>query len=158
MYVLIILLYFLGWSSTSVCVNGREGRGRKKSTRHNWQRLKEKLHFAHIWPRELWMPFMRHQRATWWAWWKMPTSLPSMQRGSLFNPGTSSRPAVSMETKTGTSWPTLVNSSSNFHVKCELWTVFIVILYIVGVGINPGNLPCTTCVRPGCKRYMVGGI
>ena len=27
-----------------------------------------------------------------------------------------------------------------------------------GVGVNPGNLLCTTCVRPGCKRYTVGGI
>ena len=35
--------------------------------------------------------------------------------------------------------------------------VFIVILYIAGVGVNPGNLLCTTCVRPGCKRYMVVG-
>ena len=26
------------------------------------------------------------------------------------------------------------------------------------MGVNPGNLPCTTCVRPGCKRYMVSGI
>ena len=24
------------------------------------------------------------------------------------------------------------------------------------MGINPGNFPCTTCLRPGCKRYMVG--
>ena len=31
-------------------------------------------------------------------------------------------------------------------------------LYIAGVGVNPGNLLCTTCVRPGCKRYTVGGI
>ena len=30
-------------------------------------------------------------------------------------------------------------------------------MYIGGVGTNPGNLPCTTCVRPGCKRYTVGG-
>ena len=30
-------------------------------------------------------------------------------------------------------------------------------MYIGRVGGNPGNLPCTTCVRPGCKRYMVGG-
>ena len=30
-------------------------------------------------------------------------------------------------------------------------------MYIGGVGANPGNLPCTTCVRPGCKRYTVGG-
>ena len=46
---------------------------------------------------------------------------------------------------TGTSW------------NCELWTVFVFILYTDGVGANPGNLPCTTCVRPGCKRYTVGG-
>ena len=26
------------------------------------------------------------------------------------------------------------------------------------MGVNPGNLLCTTCVRPGCKRYTVGGI
>ena len=26
-----------------------------------------------------------------------------------------------------------------------------------GVVINPGSRPCTTCVRPGCKRYTVGG-
>ena len=31
-------------------------------------------------------------------------------------------------------------------------------LYIAGVGVNPGNLLCTTCVRPGCKRHTVGGI
>ena len=36
--------------------------------------------------------------------------------------------------------------------------VFILYMYISGVGTNPGNLPCTTCVRPGCKRYTVGGI
>ena len=35
--------------------------------------------------------------------------------------------------------------------------VFILYMYISGVGANPGNLPCTTCVRPGCKRYTVGG-
>ena len=38
-----------------------------------------------------------------------------------------------------------------------LIVVFILHMYICGVGINPGNLLCTTCVRPGCKRYMVGG-
>ena len=42
-------------------------------------------------------------------------------------------------------------------LNCELWTVFVFILYTGGVGANPGNLPCTTCVRPGCKRYTVGG-
>ena len=26
------------------------------------------------------------------------------------------------------------------------------------MGVNPGNLLCTTCVRPGCKRYTVGRI
>ena len=26
------------------------------------------------------------------------------------------------------------------------------------MGVNPGNLLCSTCVRPGCKRYTVGGI
>ena len=26
------------------------------------------------------------------------------------------------------------------------------------MGVNPGNLLCTTCVRPGYKRYTVGGI
>ena len=31
-------------------------------------------------------------------------------------------------------------------------------MYISGMGANPGNLLCTTCVRPGCKRYTVGGI
>ena len=36
------------------------------------------------------------------------------------------------------------------NVNCELF--FIVILYIAGVGVNPGSLLCTTCVRPGCKR------
>ena len=36
--------------------------------------------------------------------------------------------------------------------------IFVFILYIAGVGVNPGNLPCTTCVRPGCKRYTVCGI
>ena len=35
--------------------------------------------------------------------------------------------------------------------------VFVFILYTGGVGTNPGNLPCTTRVRPGCKRYTVGG-
>ena len=40
-------------------------------------------------------------------------------------------------------------------LNCELFLFFI--LYIGGVGINPGNLPCTTCVRPGFKRYTVGG-
>ena len=35
-------------------------------------------------------------------------------------------------------------------------TIFI--YCIAGVGVNPGNLLCTTCVRPGCKRYTVGGI
>ena len=38
-----------------------------------------------------------------------------------------------------------------------LIVVFILYMYICGVGANPGNLPCTTCVRPGCKRYTVGG-
>ena len=44
-----------------------------------------------------------------------------------------------------------------FTVNCFIY-VFILYLYIAGVGLNPGNLPCTTCVRPGCKRYTVGGI
>ena len=30
-------------------------------------------------------------------------------------------------------------------------------MYLGGVGTNLGFLPCTTCVRPGCKRYTVGG-
>ena len=34
---------------------------------------------------------------------------------------------------------------------------FSLYMYIGGVGGNPGNLPCTTCVRPDCKRYTVGG-
>ena len=29
-------------------------------------------------------------------------------------------------------------------------------MYISGLGTNPGNSPCTTYVRPGCKRYTVG--
>ena len=36
--------------------------------------------------------------------------------------------------------------------------VSILYMYISGVGTNPGNLLCATCVRPDCKRYMVGGI
>ena len=43
------------------------------------------------------------------------------------------------------------------NMNCFIF-VFILYMYIGGVGINPGNLPCTTCVRPGCKRYTVGGI
>ena len=39
---------------------------------------------------------------------------------------------------------------------CGKRTVFI--YCIAGVGVNWGNLLCTTCVRPGCKRYTVGGI
>ena len=49
----------------------------------------------------------------------------------------------------------------SLNVICEafelLIVVFILYMYICGVGANPGNLPCTTCVRPGCKRYTVGG-
>ena len=36
--------------------------------------------------------------------------------------------------------------------------IYCIFLYIAGVGVNPGNLLCKTCVRPGCKRYTVGGI
>ena len=35
---------------------------------------------------------------------------------------------------------------SQDSVNCER---FFKILYTGGVGANPGNLPCTTCVRPG---------
>ena len=36
---------------------------------------------------------------------------------------------------------------------------FIFLLsYIAGVGVNQASRPCITCVRPGCKRYTVGGI
>ena len=30
-------------------------------------------------------------------------------------------------------------------------------MYIAGVVVNPGNLLCTICVRPGRKRCTVGG-
>ena len=50
------------------------------------------------------------------------------------------------------------------RLNCELFYfilfckyIFVLFLYIAGVGVNPGILPCTTGVRPGCKRYMVGG-
>ena len=43
-------------------------------------------------------------------------------------------------------------------VQEELWTElsFYFFLYIVGVGINPGTILCTKCVRPGWQRYMLG--
>ena len=63
-----------------------------------------------------------------------------------------------MGTKTGTSWATLLKSLNVIYEAFELLiVVFILYKSICGVGTNPGNLPCTTCVRPGCKRYMVGG-
>ena len=46
--------------------------------------------------------------------------------------------------------------SQGVYVGLNCFYFYFYFVYSWG-GINPVNLPCTTCVRPGCKRYTVGG-
>ena len=80
----------------------------------------------------------------------MPTSSQSMPRGTQFNPGHRVSLPYSWRKRlgqVGIQWPILT-------FNCFYFSLY---MYIGGVGANPGNLPCTTCVRPGCKRYTVSG-
>ena len=74
-----------------------------------------------------------------------------MPRGKQFNQGTSSWPAVSVETKTGTSWATLIKS---LNVVCEAFELFNCCFYFVHVHMWGGCKSRQFTVYHMCKTWL----